>query len=346
MLKLNHSPLMTVLIAAGFAASVQAAPEAKAPVNPLADVIEIEGHEKMNEALAGLTKADQDKVRAAVKSQDLQSVFNEKSLQHSLSRHYEKGLTCISCHDQKKVKGRDWMQTVTAPEMKKVCQDCHVTQAQVVATTDTHSNVDCVACHMPNIPAAGAAHANNPLASGLAAVRRSHLYKINTDVKAKTFTGDEKAPYAVGDKGYGYNDIMWSCGGASVANYQVCEGKGCHAPTTSKLDPGMIYKSEAEVKDEIAKWQKPVKETYARVRDSLTRMGRLLEVTELTAAEKTEYYMNVHKARDIVRLIEKDGSWGVHAARYLADQAQIAEHYCNKAQGILDAAYARMKKAK
>lgn len=80
---------------------------------------------------------------------ELTKIFNEKTEQHALTKHYEKGLTCVTCHDQQRVGGPDWMTSVTAPEMKKECGDCHETQKAVFAKTDTHQKITCVACHMP-----------------------------------------------------------------------------------------------------------------------------------------------------------------------------------------------------
>lgn len=36
---------------------------------------------------------------------ELTKIFNEKTEQHALTKHYEKGLTCVTCHDQQRVGG-------------------------------------------------------------------------------------------------------------------------------------------------------------------------------------------------------------------------------------------------
>lgn len=66
-----------------------------------------------------------------------------------MSKHYEKGMRCVTCHDPHEVTSNDWTSGVTRPAIRKNCQDCHTTQAQMVANADTHSKVDCIACHMP-----------------------------------------------------------------------------------------------------------------------------------------------------------------------------------------------------
>lgn len=46
-------------------------------------------------------------------------VYNDKLEQHAMSKHFEKGLTCVTCHDQQRQGGPDWMAKVTNPPMKK-----------------------------------------------------------------------------------------------------------------------------------------------------------------------------------------------------------------------------------
>ena len=117
---------------------------------------------------------------------ELTKIFNEKTEQHALTKHYEKGLTCVTCHDQQRVGGPDWMTSVTAPEMKKECGDCHETQKAVFTKTDTHQKITCVACHMPNIPSPEDFTGPDAVEQYYSAVRRSHLYRINTDPTAQT----------------------------------------------------------------------------------------------------------------------------------------------------------------
>lgn len=42
-------------------------------------------------------------------------VYNDKLEQHAMSKHFEKGLTCVTCHDQQRQGGPDWMAKVTNP---------------------------------------------------------------------------------------------------------------------------------------------------------------------------------------------------------------------------------------
>ena len=66
-----------------------------------------------------------------------------------MSKHYEKGMRCVTCHDPHEVTSNDWKDYYTKPAIKQTCQDCHKEQADVVAQTDTHKKMDCIDCHMP-----------------------------------------------------------------------------------------------------------------------------------------------------------------------------------------------------
>ena len=195
---------------------------------------------------------------------ELTKIFNEKTEQHALTKHYEKGLTCVTCHDQQRVGGPDWMTSVTAPEMKKNCGDCHETQKAVFAKTDTHQKITCVACHMPNIPSPEDFTGPDAVEQYYSAVRRSHLYRINTDPTAQTLIrsdakegSDERLwTYALDKKGHAYVDIVWSCGRATPGDYTLSgDAQGCHSPATSTLDEGLRYGSQQAIYDEIQKWQ-------------------------------------------------------------------------------------------
>ena len=66
-----------------------------------------------------------------------------------MSKHYEKGMRCVTCHDPHEITSNDWKSYYTKPAIRKTCQDCHKDQADVVAMTDTHKKIDCIGCHMP-----------------------------------------------------------------------------------------------------------------------------------------------------------------------------------------------------
>lgn len=111
---------------------------------------------------------------------ELTKIFNEKTEQHALTKHYEKGLTCV-------------------------------------------------ACHMPNIPSPEDFTGPDAVEQYYSAVRRSHLYRINTDPTAQTLirsdakegSGERLWTYALDKKGHAYVDIVWSCGRATPGDYTL-----------------------------------------------------------------------------------------------------------------------------
>lgn len=286
-----------------------------------------------------------EKLLAAIERALLTKIFNEKTEQHALTKHYEKGLTCVTCHDQQRVGGPDWMTSVTAPEMKKECGDCHETQKAVFAKTDTHQKITCVACHMPNIPSPEDFTGPDAVEQYYSAVRRSHLYRINTDPTAQTLirsdakegSGERLWTYALDKKGHAYVDIVWSCGRAAPGDYTLSgDGQGCHSPATSTLDEGLRYGTQQAIYDEIQKWQEPVKAKFAEIEKGLERIKQLLEVTKLTPEELAEVHLMLDKAQEIYDQVKKDGSWGVHAPRYLLDRVTSGAAYIVRAQAIVD----------
>ncbi|MCD8339960.1 MAG: cytochrome C [Burkholderiales bacterium] len=274
-----------------------------------------------------------------------QEAFNQKTEQHFASVHASKGIGCTDCHDQTNIPSTNWMARISNPPIKQTCQDCHVTQADVFAKTDTHSNLDCVGCHMPNIPAAEN-YSNEQSKAAKTALRRAHSYKIKVDPKATSMIpahvkqGEEVGfvyNMAKYENGNSYVDLMWSCARNAPADYTVFEGRGCHSPYQSTLDEGLIYKDQREIYGEAYKLQKPVKDGYEQISEEIPRLRKLLEVTRLSPADQTDARLLLDKADDIATLIKKDGSWGMHAPNYLKDRVETAQAFLAKAQKIIDA---------
>ena len=198
--------------------AASAAFAAQAPVE-----FDLKGHDEFVKSLGKDAIAPQQRTAEESKA-ILAKVYNEKLEQHVSSFHYEKGVTCISCHDQQKQGGPDWMVPVTNPPMKK-CGDCHETQAYVVSHTKSHSKYECTVCHMPNT----AAGPNDGSNGKMDAVRRLHTYKINVSPDASTWTKDKDGAWVLSkdEDGHGYVDLMWSCARNAPADYTVAEGRGC-----------------------------------------------------------------------------------------------------------------------
>ena len=273
-----------------------------------------------------------------------ESNYNDKTAQHFMSVHARHGVGCLSCHDQSEVKGTAWMAYVSNPPMKQDCKTCHTVQADVFKHTDTHSNLDCIACHMPNMPKPAEYSEDQAKVAGTA-LYRAHMYKINPSPDKTSYVKKEvkvdgkivsQYELAKDEKGRDFVDLMWSCARNTPADYTVFEGKGCHNPATSKLDEGLIYQDQKEVYGETLKWQTPIKEGYKEIAGAIPRMRKLLEVTRLSPADQTDARLLLDKADQIATMIKKDGSWGMHAQNYLLDQVKTAQAYLAKAQQIMD----------
>ncbi len=292
----------------------------------------------------GIAKDAQPKLTKKEKTLLTQQAYQEKADQHFMTVHSQKGVSCVSCHDPKGKQGVAWMAVVSKPAIRQSCQDCHTVQAEVFAHTDTHDKIDCIACHMPNMASADD-YSTDQKAAGPKALKRLHTYKINVDPAASTMVQEEvdtpkgkvKAyVLAKNEDGNAFVDLMWSCARNSPADYTVFEGKGCHNEATSKLDQGLVYQDQKEVYGEVMKWQTSIKEGYEEVAGAIPRIRKLLEVTRLSPADQTEARLLLDKADDIAAMIQKDGSWGVHAQNYLLDRVQTAKAYIAKAQQIID----------
>lgn len=263
-----------------------------------------------------------------------------------MSKHYEKGMRCVTCHDPHEVTSNDWKDYYTKPAIRQTCQDCHKDQADVVAQTKTHADIDCIDCHMPfTMSCENFTAIQRPDMAGFDAVRRSHLWNIKVDPTAKMMNPAEGQPrtsnskgwhIARDDEGHGYLDLMWSCARTANAEQGVMNNKGCHSPFLSELEKGLQYTDQKQIYDEVMEWQNPVKDTYKAAVAGQERIVKLLEVTKVPVDAKTQILMLLDKSKDITQQIEKDGSWGVHAPEYLKLRAETAMAYLNQAQAILD----------
>lgn len=84
------------------------------------------------------------------------------------------------------------------------------------------------------------------------------------------------------------------------------------------------------------KWQNPIKEGHQKNVEALTRINKLLEVTKLTPEQRTEAMLLIDKAGEIIKQVQDDGSWGVHAFNYTKQRVETAQAYLTKAQSIID----------
>ncbi|MDO6619398.1 cytochrome C [Shewanella sp. 3_MG-2023] len=294
------------------------------------------------------TEEGQDKLEYAfgVKMKSACPSCGTEGSQMFASMHYEKGMRCATCHDPHEVTSNDWKSGYTKPKMKKECSDCHAAQAEIAANTKTHSDQSCTSCHMPNMGSCENFTAMQfPDQAGFDAVRKSHMWKIEIDPTQKTLNPPEGKPRESTVKGWtvaknangnNYLDLMWSCARTAISDDNVVNGKGCHSQFQSELDPSLHYEDQQEIYGEVMKFQTPIKETYAQVVGALDTIDQLLEVTKLSVEDKSQVLLLADKAQDAVTLLEKDGSWGVHGARYTHKRIDAALTYVTQAQAIIN----------
>ncbi len=263
--------------------------------------------------------------------------------------HYDKGMRCNTCHDPHEVTANDWRDPYTKVGLKKACTDCHETQAKFFKQGGIHSKDNCTACHMPNMMSCeNFASVQNPDKAGFDNVRASHIWKIKVDKTAKTINPPEGKPrdpksvkgwtIARADDGRFFLDLMWSCGRTSYSDINLVgpDASGCHSAVQSTLPDKLKYTDQAQIYDDVMKWQTPVKDGYAKVKTMIKEIDKgMLNNTKLSTEQKSRVILLAKQAQDIAERLEKDGSWGVHGPAYskkIVDEALI---YAQQAQDIL-----------
>ncbi|VFS59248.1 multiheme c-type cytochrome [Leminorella grimontii] len=258
--------------------------------------------------------------------------------------HYEKGMRCSTCHDPHEVTSNDWKSGFTRTNLKKQCTDCHEQQKQFMAQGDTHSKNNCTACHMPNMGSCeNFAAIQFPDMAGFDNVRKSHIWKINVDEKAKTLNPPEGKPRDSSVKGWtiakqdgkGYIDLMWSCGRTSFSDIDVAEGGGCHSPVQTVLSERLQFKDQETIYGKVVEWQTPVKTGYAEIENGLKLIDKKLPKSGLSLDEKVQVQLFAKQAREIANAVKKDGSWGVHGPHYTKSRIEEGQAYIQQAQAIL-----------
>ena len=308
---------------------------------------------------------DADTKEGRIGADKLEKAFNAKTksscpscgtegAQLFMSKHYDKGMRCATCHDPHEVTSNDWKDWYTKPALKQDCADCHKVQADIAAKADTHAKVDCVACHMPfTMSCENFTAIQFPDMAGFDAVRRSHLWKIEVSPTAKMMNPGEGQSRKSNSKGWniardaeghGYVDLMWSCARTAPVEKNVVDGKGCHSQFISELDKGLHYEDQKEIYGEVVKMQTPVKTGYEKLVKGVERITKMLEVTKLSAEAKAEVLMLLDQAEAVAKQVKEDGSWGVHAAHYLKQRVETAQSYIDQAQAIIDAGLTTAKK--
>ena len=263
-----------------------------------------------------------------------------------MSKHYEKGMRCVTCHDPHEVTSNDWKDYYTKPAIRKTCEECHAVQAEMQAKTDLHQKINCIDCHMPfTMSCENFTAIQRPDFAGFDAVRRSHIFNIKvhpTDKMMNPGEGQSRKSNSKGwhiardEQGHGYLDLMWSCARTANAEQGVMNNKGCHSPFLSELEKGLQYTDQKQIYGEVMKWQNPVKDAHKAAVAASKNITKLLEVTKVPVEAKAQILMYVDKANEIIAQVEKDGSWGVHAPAYIKTRVETAQGYLAQAQKLLD----------
>jgi len=65
-------------------------------------------------------------------------------------------------------------------------------------------------------------------------------------------------------------------------------------------------------------------------------VNKRLEATKRTPEQRTKAMLLIDKAGEIIKQVQDDGSWGVHAFNYTKQRVETAQAYLTKAQSIID----------
>ena len=258
--------------------------------------------------------------------------------------HKEHGMSCGTCHDPHEVTANDWKDPYTVPALKKQCEDCHKTQGEFFANNEIHGGNRCTSCHMPVMGSCENFVAiQYPDYGGFDTQRASHIWKILVDPEAKTLNPPEGKDrnYKGGawrltkKDGKPYIDLMWSCGRTSWGDPDLAQTGGCHSPAQSSQPKELLFTSQRMIYDRVMTWENPVKAGLAEVETSLKKLGPMLAKSRLGKAQKAQVQLLVNQARDIVKAVKKDGSWGVHAPTFTKGKLDEAKVLVQGAQATL-----------
>jgi hypothetical protein len=256
--------------------------------------------------------------------------------------HSQKGMTCSTCHDPHEVTANDWREPVTVPGLKKQCQDCHAAQAAVFAKNEMHGANKCSSCHMPTMMSCeNFGTIQYPDQAGFDTQRTAHIWKIRVDPEAKTLnpppgkdrTFKDGAWRLARDQGKPYIDLQWSCGRTSWADDDLRSAGGCHSPILSELRPGLQFRSQKQIYDVVNGWQKPVRDGSAEVKALLARLKPAIAASKLPKAKLAQAQHLASDAEEILAMLARDGSSGVHAPAFTLAKVNEAKLL---AQGALE----------
>ncbi len=243
-------------------------------------------------------------------------------------------MTCSTCHDPHEVTQNDWKERVTVPGLKKQCQDCHLDQAAIFAKNEIHGSNKCSSCHMPTMMSCeNFAAIQFTDFGGFDAQRTSHIWKIRVDPEAKTLNpppGKDRSFRGGGwrlarEGGKPFVDLMWSCGRTTWGDDDLEAAGGCHSPVQSILPDKLHFRNQRQIFDVVSGWQKPVRDGVADARGVLERAKVAIAAAKLPKARLAQAQHLANDADDLLAMVERDGSWGVHAPSFTLGKVRQAK---------------------
>ena len=173
--------------------------------------------------------------------------------------------------------------------------------------------------------------------------RASHIWKILVDPEARTLNPPPGKGRDFKDgawrlakvNGKPYIDLMWSCGRTSWGDPDLAATGGCHSPAMSSQPKNLLFTNQKMIYDKVAGWQNPVKAGVAQVNGQLAKLLPAIAASRQPLAAKAQAQLMANQAQDIIRAVEKDHSWGVHAPAYTLQKVQEAKLLADGAQAAL-----------
>ncbi len=184
---------------------------------------------------------------------------------------------------------------------------------------------------------------------GFDAQRTSHIWKIRVDPEAKTLNpppGKDRSFKGGGWRlaradGKPYVDLQWSCGRTTWGDDDLEAAGGCHSPVQSILQESLHFKSQRQIYEKVQGWQKPVRDGVADARAALGKAKAALATAKGPKARIAEAQHLANDADDLLAMIERDGSYGVHAPAFTLRKVREAKLLADGALELLGAKDAR-----
>ncbi|MGB7847827.1 MAG: hypothetical protein WBL63_19600 [Candidatus Acidiferrum sp.] len=115
----------------------------------------------------------------------------------------------------------------------------------------------------------------------------------------------------------------------------MIEGGGCHSGAQSAQPKDLQFINQRMIYDKIMAWETPVKDGMTAVKAALSDITAQIPKSRLPKARKAEIQVMANQAQDILNVVQKDGSWGVHAPTYTLKKVNEARLLTEGAKAAL-----------